>query len=125
MKTKEQVLALYKQKLANWQRREINVIDLRKLDINSVMIIHYRLHRANKTKSKELTKELLEFLKQAEIATTEEILAAVKISYPALNRRLQELRRHGIIRRESRLYYLATPRLTELLDSYMKHLMAL
>lgn len=119
---KEVILDEYHKKLENWRRNLQPVADLRELTFNDVALLVLKLHPTNREESKAITRKLLVFLAEQEVATTEEMIRELGISYPALLDRLKVLRTMNLVRRESRMFYLATPRLYEFVQKYMQHL---
>lgn len=121
-KTKAYILHQYEQKLQRWQEQMQPVADLRELTFNDVMLLVLKLHPTNRADSKELTRKVINYLAEQKIATSYEIMEGVGISYPALLDRLKILRVMNLVRRESREFYIASPRLYEFVKTYMHHL---
>lgn len=122
LKTKQYVLDQYEKKLETWRKDLQPVADLRELTFSEVMLIVLKLHPTNREDSKEITRNLLLYLAEHKIATSYEIQDAIGVSYPTLLERLKILRVMNLVRRESRMFYLATPRLYEFVKTYMDHL---
>lgn len=120
--TKESILAGYEKKIMGWKKNSQPVAELRDLTAIDVMMLVMKLHPTDRKVSKEATKKLLQHLFIARVTTTADLSEATGLSYPALLERIKALRDMNIIRREKRVYYLATPRLDQFVKDHMERL---
>ena len=119
-KTKEEILATYRKKVAFWVEKDQPIPELKPLSLNDANLIKMLINKTNKKESIELTNNLLRFLYNEQVCTTEDIMEALEVTYPPVWQRLNLLRKHKLVRREHREYYLATPRLTSFVERHLK-----
>lgn len=113
MRTPEQVYNDYQNDVARWKERQAHYIDIKPLNMNELLFIKTRLHPTAKAESKEMSKKIMEFIHSKRIVTAEEIYEEFGYSDKPVLRRLKVLREVGLVRRESKKFYIATPRLDE------------
>ena len=117
---KKEIFEEYKKKLKKWREEEQPASDLREVTFNDALVIMLKLHPTDRKESKKISKQILEYLAENEIVTTDEIVKALGISKPTFYNRLQFLRSMGLVRRERRIYYLATPRLYDFIKNHIR-----
>lgn len=116
---KQEILCTYRKKVTFWIEKDQPIPELKPLGLNDANLIKMQINKTNRKESIELTYALLRFLYKEQICTTEEIMGALEVTYPPIWNRLNMLRKYKLIRREHRVYYLATPRLMSLVDNFL------
>lgn len=120
---KEQVLESYKGDVERWKvSGATHYKDIQKLEVNDVLFMRVVLHPTKRKASKDLTKTLVEYLCDKEIATADDIYKDLGVSDNPVLKRLKIFQQFGLIRRERKKYYLPTPRMHELRKRYLKRI---
>lgn len=94
--------------------------DIQPLTINDIILFRALIHPTDKKESKDMTRELIKFVCDQGITTAEDIFNTYGWSDKPVMKRLKLLREFGMVRRESKKYYLPTPRLIELRNKYIE-----
>lgn len=118
---KEKILQDYNEKLESWEKAEVPVKDYSDLKMEEAFIIIVSLHSSNKKLSREITAKLFRYLVKNRISSINDMRGEINISQPVLNRRLNILRKHGLVRKVDK-YFLATPRLDFFVKDFMGYL---
>jgi len=80
------------------------------------------IHPTKRGDSREVTRRLLDYLKDKDLVTSLEIQEALGIAEMTVLKRLSILRQFNFIQRKLHRYYIVTPRLQELVRLYMDRL---
>lgn len=118
----QDVLQQYKTDVERWRERNPGYKELVPLTVNDVLFIKSVLHPTDKAKSKDVTKQLITFLCEKQIATAEEIYTALGLSDKPVLKRFKVFRQFALLRREGKKYYLPTPRMMELNKKYLRRI---
>ena len=125
-KTREDVLTEYNEALARWlvrwKPKDCPYKDVNPPTPHDVIFLRAIIHPTSKKESIELTRNLIEFICDREICTAQEIYDHYGYSDKPVLKRLKIFQQHGLVRRESKKWYLATPRMQELRKKYMRQL---
>lgn len=119
-KTPRQILNDYRDKVVRLKAINSQHKELQPLSIPDVLNIKLTLHPTNKRESKELTRRLVEYLVEVEICTAGDIYDALGCTDKPTLQRLRKFKEYGLVRRESKKYYIATDRLIELKDKFIE-----
>lgn len=114
------VLASYNADLERWKANGGHYKDVQPLTINDILFIRKMLHPTKRADSKKVTEELIKYLCEQEVTTAKDIYEATGLSDKPVLIRLKVFQQFGLIRRESKKYYLPTPRLYEINEKYLK-----
>jgi predicted HTH transcriptional regulator len=120
MKTPIEILSEYQRKVELMREQKTPHKDIQPLQVADILLLRAVIHPTDKKESKEMTRELVKFVCDQGIVTAEEIYSTFGWSDKPVMKRLKVLREFGIIRRESKKYYIATPRLLELRNKYLE-----
>lgn len=120
--TKEAVLAQYQSDVERWKERGGHYRDIQPLSINEVLFIRQMLHPTKKAESKQVTQKLIEFICDNKIVTAKEIYEATGLSDKPVLTRMKIFQQFGLIRRESKKYYIPTQRMIEIRERYLKRI---
>jgi predicted transcriptional regulator len=118
----EAVLKQYQEDVKRWQENNAHYMDIRPIAINDALYMKAVLHPTNKAESKNITKQLVEFICEREIVTAKEIYDALGLSDKPVLKRLKAFKELGLVRREAKKYYLPTPRMMELKKRYLRRI---
>lgn len=118
MKTAEEVYAEYQTDIARWIERGAHYIDIKKLTTNDLIFLRAKIHPTSKQTSKDLTRKLVQLIYERKIITAKEIYETLGVADKPVLRRMKVLREFGIVRRESKKYYMASPRLEDLVNKH-------
>lgn len=116
----EKILKSYQADVTRWKERGGRYKDIQPLAMGDILLLMAQIHPTKRAESKEVTRQLIEFLCDQEITTAKKIYEALGLSDKPVLKRLKLLQQHGLVRRESKRYYVATPRLQELRSRYLK-----
>lgn len=119
----DQALKIYKGALQYHLKHPERFIDTKPLDLNEGFYIFQELHPTKRRESLEITAKLVTFLIRSEVTTMEDVQRELGVSHPAILKRLKVLRRQGMVKRESKKFYIATPRLIEFQAKFLKRLL--
>ncbi len=122
MKSAVDILQSYKNDVARWTANNAHYVDIRPLQITEVIMLKMKLHPTAKRESLDLTKRLIDLMCDREIITAQEIYEALDCVDKPILKRIRILKEYGLLRRESKKYYLPTPRLQELRKRYLARL---
>lgn len=120
MKEPLEILSDYQKKVESLIANKSPYKEVQPLQISDLLLLSARLHPTDKKESKDITRELIKFVHDEGIVTAEQIYSTYGWSDKAVMRRLKILREFGIVRRESKKYYMGTPRLKELRNKYLE-----
>jgi len=118
----QEILDSYQNDVKRWRERGGQYKDIQPLTINDVIFMKAVIHPTARKASKEFTERLVIFLCEKKIATAEEIYTELKMSDNPVLKRLGLFQQFGLVRRERKKYYIATPRLEELRKRYLKRI---
>ena len=122
MKSAADILQSYKNDVARWQANNSHYVDIRPLTVNEIITLKMKLHPTAKRESLDMTKRLIELMCDREIITAQEIYTELACVDKPILKRIRILREYGLLRRESKKFYLPTPRLQELRKRYLHRL---
>lgn len=120
MKTSLEILSLYQRKVELMKSQKTTYKDIQPISMSEMLLLRALLHPTARKESKDITRELIKFICDQGIVTAEEIYAKYGWSDKPVMRRLKLLREFGMIKRESKKYYMGTPRLQELRTRYLE-----
>jgi hypothetical protein len=121
-KTPLEILSDYQKNVERWKASGAHYADIQPLQSKDIIIIKQFLHPTNKRESKDMTKLLINFLCDEGITTAQDIYEKLQCSDKPILTRLKIMKQFGLIRREAKKYYIATPRLVEIQRKYLRHL---
>lgn len=117
----KQVYEAYERKLA--RIRESGYADRNKemkpFDFGEVFMLMAELHPVKRPKALEITKQLIEVLCERKAVVAKDLYEEFGWNDRTLLKRLNILAKYGLVRREAKKYYLATPRLFLFKEKYM------
>lgn len=116
------ILEEYKKDLERWKANNAHYRDVQPLTMQDLLYIRAVLHPTNKKESKLLTKRLIEYLTDKEICTSQDIYRDLGYSDKPVLKRLRMFQQLGLVRRESKKYYMPTPRMYEIRKRYLRRL---
>jgi alkanesulfonate monooxygenase SsuD/methylene tetrahydromethanopterin reductase-like flavin-dependent oxidoreductase (luciferase family) len=117
MKSSEEVLQAYNKRVETWKSaRNATHRDVQSVTAPDVMFLRSVIHPTNRKEAKELTRKIILYLYEHRVATAQDMYESVGISDNPFLKRMKILMNFGIVRRESKKFYLATPRLIELVE---------
>jgi hypothetical protein len=114
-----EILSEYQHRVDALREQKVTTKEMQVLSMTDLLYLKAVIHPTNKQASKDITRELVKFIYDQGIVTAEEIYTKFGWSDKAVMRRLKLLKEFSIIRRESKKYYLGTPRLEELRIKYL------
>jgi hypothetical protein len=117
-----EVLSNYQKDVERWKERGGHYKDIQPLSIQDLLFIRTVLHPTNKQGSKDLTKALITFIVDRGVVTAQEVYGELGYSDKPVLKRLKLFQQLGLIRRESKKYYLPTPRMQEIRQKYLKRI---
>lgn len=115
-----EILSAYQKKVARMKEVNAPYKEIQPLQISDVLFIQAKLHPTKKQATKDMTRELIKFLCDEGICTAQQIYDRFGWSDKPVMARLKLFREFGLVRRESKKYYMPTPRLLELRDKYLE-----
>jgi hypothetical protein len=118
-KPKETVLQTYEAKLNGWREAGQETPETKPLNVTDLQLLEARLHPTKRQGSLELSQRIVELLYNKRIVTTEEVCTILTCHDVPVRKRFDALRKAGMVRQESRIYYLATPRLDDFFSTYL------
>ena len=121
-KDPQEILEQYQKDLARWRERGQSYKDINPLTIQDVMYIKHVLHPTAKQDSKDLTKNIVEFICERGICTAQDIYDHFGYSDKPVLKRLKIFKEFGFVRRESKKWYLPTPRMYELQKRFLRRI---
>lgn len=122
MKDTAEILSNYQRKVALMRAQKTTHKDIQPLAMGDVLLVKALLHPTAKQTSKDMTKVLIEYLCDEGICTAEDIYTRFGWSNKPVMKRLKIFQNFGMVKRESKKYYIATPRLCELRDKYLRQI---
>lgn len=114
------ILSAYQKRVAMMKAQQTPHKEIQPLTIQEVMYIKLALHPTAKQESKDLTKELIRYICNEGIVTAEQIYEKYGWSDKPVMKRLKLLREFGLLKRESKKFYMPTPRMLELKEKYLE-----
>lgn len=120
MKTPMEIVSDYQRRVELMREQKTPHKDIQPLTINDIILFRALIHPTDKKESKDMTRELIKFVCDQGITTAEDIFNTYGWSDKPVMKRLKLLREFGMVRRESKKYYLPTPRLIELRNKYIE-----
>jgi hypothetical protein len=117
-----EILSNYQKDVERWKENGGHYKDIQPLSINDILFIRQVLHPTKKEQSKKVTEELIRFICDKGIVTAKEIYEATGLSDKPVLSRLKVFQQFGLVRRESKKYYLPTPRMLEIRNRYLKRI---
>lgn len=114
---KLQIYMDYMTDVARWRLNNAHYIDIKPFTMNDIFFIKIKLHPTNKQDSKNITKKMLEFIHTKRIVTADEIYDELSLSETPVLNRMKIFREFGLVRREGKKYYMATPRMDEVMTN--------
>lgn len=120
MKAPLEILSEYQAKARKLKEMGSQHKELQPLTVQEVLFIRAVLHPTAKKESRDVTRNLIKFLCDKAICTAQDIYDELGyVDKPVLHR-LKKFREHGLVRRESKKYYMPTMRMLELKDKYLE-----
>lgn len=120
MKTPLEILSEYQGKVNKLKAMGSSHKELQPLTTPEVLFIRATLHPTKKQESKEVTRKLIMLLCDRGIVTAQEIYDETGYADKPVLNRLKKFREHGLVRRESKKFYMPTPRMLELRERYLE-----
>ena len=120
MRTPSEILDDYWKKANKLKQLGANHKELQPLTVQEVLFIKAILHPTIKQESRDLTRNLILYLCEKRICTAQDIYRDLGYSDKPVMQRLKKFREHGLVRRVSKKYYIASPRLYELKEKYLE-----
>jgi len=120
VKTPAELLAEYQRKVKLMTTQRTPHKDVQPLTTPEILLFRALLHPTNKKESKDMTRELVNYLCEQGITSAEDIYTKYNWSDKPVMRRLKLMREFGMVKREQKKYYMPTPRLFELQETYLK-----
>jgi len=120
VKTPLEILSEYQQKCEKLKAIGSQHKELQPLTVQEVLFIRATLHPTAKKESKEITRKLILYLCNQGICTAQDIYNDLGYHDKPILHRLKKFREHGLVRRESKKYYMPTPRMLELREKYLE-----
>jgi DNA-binding transcriptional ArsR family regulator len=120
VKTPLEILSEYQSKVSKLKAIGSQHKEIQPLTLPDVLFIKAILHPTAKKESKEVTRKLIMFLCDRGIVTAQEIYDELGYADKPVLHRLKKFREHGLVRRESKKYYMPTPRMLELRERYLE-----
>jgi hypothetical protein len=117
-----EILSDYKKRTAKMEELKTAHKDIQPLTTPDVMYIAAMLHPTARKESKEVTRKLINFLCDNAICTAQDIYDGLGYADKPVLTRLRKLMGFGLVRRESKKYYMPTPRMKALRAKYMERL---
>jgi predicted transcriptional regulator len=117
--TRNDILTAYRNRIASLKAAGSPHKEIQPLSIPEVLLIKAVLHPTNKADSKELTRKLIMHLCKSGITTAAEIYEALGCADKPILRRLRKFKEMGLVRRESKRYYMPTARMDELVEKFL------
>lgn len=118
----QEILSDYQKDVERWKENGGHYKDIQPLSINDILFIRQVLHPTKKVQSKKVTEQLIKFICDEGIVTAKQIYEATGLSDKPVLSRLKIFQQFGLIRRESKKYYLPTPRMLEIRQRYLKRI---
>lgn len=125
---KQQALEKYNKRLENHRKRiqqaqeeglKVPIpVDMRELTANELLLMKAKLHPIESTKGMQNTKDMLQLYYDRKVLTVKEIYEALGLSDKTVTKRQQAFRDNNLVHRYGK-YYVATPRLQELVEQYL------
>jgi hypothetical protein len=119
-KSPQQILAEYRDKAERLRAIHSQHKELQPLSIPDVLSIKMALHPTNRRESKDLTRRLVEYLVEVGICTADDIYQSLGCADKPVLQRLRKFKEYGLVRRESKKYYIATGRMDELHEKFIE-----
>ena len=117
MKSSQDILKAYEARVEQWKsNRNAKHRDIQSLLAPDVLFLRSVIHPTNRREAKELTRKVILYLHEHRIATAQDMYESIGISDNPFLKRVKILMNFGIVRRESKKFYMATPRLDELVE---------
>lgn len=113
------ILAEYQKILIMMETQKTPHKEVKPLTTQDIMFLKAKIHPTAKASSKEMTRELLQFIHEKRITVAAEIYEVYGWSDNPVMKRLRVFREFGLVRRISKKYYLATPRLDKIVNEYL------
>jgi len=118
--TPVEILSEYQRKVRLMTSQKTPHKEIQPLEPRDIMLFRALLHPTDKKESKEMTRELVKYLCDQGITTAEDIYEKYGWSDKPVMKRLKLFREFGMLKREQKKYYMPTPRLLELRDTYLE-----
>lgn len=118
----KEVLSAYQKDLERWKERGAHYKDIQPLTIQDILYIRTILHPTSKKESKELTKSLVNYLCDIGICTAQDIYNDLGYSDKPVLKRLKLFQQFGLVRRESKKWYMPTPRMLEVKKRHLRRI---
>jgi hypothetical protein len=96
--------------------------DIQPWEMKELLYFRAMIHPTDKKESKDMTRELIRFICDQAIVTADQIYEHFGWSDKPVMKRLKLFREFGLVKRESKKYYLPTPRMTELRNTYLERI---
>jgi len=109
-----EILSSYQKDVERWVANKSHYKDIQPLTMQDLLYIKQVLHPTKKVESRKITETLIKFICDQGIVTAKEIYDATGLSDKPVLTRLKIFQQFGLVRRESKKYYLPTPRLQEI-----------
>lgn len=116
------IIAAYHRDIARWRERGASYKDIQPLTMSDIILIRQVIHPTSRKESKEITKNLIEYICDRGICTAQEIYDHFGYSDKPVLKRLKLFQQFGLVRRESKKWYLPTPRMHELRERDLKRI---
>lgn len=120
MKTPAEILAEYDDKVTRLRAIGSQHKEIQPLLMPDLLYIKAVLHPTAKKSSRDITRRLVEYLCNAEICTARDIYESLDCADKPVLQRLRKFKEMGLVRRESKRFYIRTPRLLQLKDQYLE-----
>lgn len=118
----QEVLSTYQANVERWKANKAHYADIKPLTINDIILIRTVLHPTKRKDSMEVTETLIKFICDNGVVTAKQIYEGTGLSDKPVLNRLKTFQQYGLVRRESKKYYLPTPRLLEIRRRYLKRI---
>lgn len=122
MKERIEILSDYQRKVKLLQDSKSSHREVQPLTTNDILYMRAILHPTEKQASKDLSRELVKYICDMGICTTTDIYNDLGFTDKPVLKRLKLFRQFALVKRESKKYYMATPRLLELRERYLERI---
>lgn len=120
LKEPQEILDAYKIRCQKLKDMKSQNKELQPLTIPELLFIRLALHPTAKQGSKEVTRKIIDYLCEKEVCTAQDIYRDLGYSDKPVLHRLKKFKELGLVRRESKKYYMPSPRMLELKSRYLE-----
>lgn len=122
MRTPKEILDTYWKTAEELRKINSPYRELRPLTIPELLFIRANLHPTAKRESKEVTRKMVSYIVEKRICMAEDIYRDLGYADKPVMTRMKKFMEHGLVRRECKKYYIATPRMLELKANYLERI---